>query len=205
MSTADHVLRAALQLPPTLGGRCRVVAVDGPAGSGKTTLAAAIVTTAADRAAGLLEVVHLDDLYDGWRGVRHVNALVATVLRSLHAAGEAAYLRYDWDRAAYAEVRRIDLPDLLVLEGVGSSVPAVDPLVTLRVWVDAPVALRLDRGLRRDGEHLRPEWEQFLRDEQEVHARDRTRERADLLVDGTTGRVSPAVARSVAPAPHGRR
>ena len=151
-----------------------------------------------------MAVVHLDDLYDGWRGVLSVNALVATVLRCLHADGEAAYRRYDWHRGEHAEVVRLDLPDLLVVEGVGASVPAVDRLLTLRVWVDAPRDRRLARGLARDGEHLRPEWEQFLLDEAVVHDRDRSRERADVVVDGLTGEVSPPMSQA-APAPRGPR
>ena len=199
---ARRVLAAVLGREPTLAGRGRAVAVDGPAGSGKTTLAEQVADLA--RAHGSVTVVHLDDLYDGWRGVLSVNALVATLLRCLHADGTAAYRRYDWHREEYAEVVEVDLPDLLVVEGVGASVPAVDPLTTLRVWVDAPQDRRLARGLARDGEHLRAQWEQFLVDEVVVHERDRSRERADLVVDGLTGEVS-LPGSSAAPAPRGPR
>ena len=185
---AEQVLAAALARHATLGRASRAIAVDGPAGSGKTTLAGQVADAA--RSHGTVAVVHLDDLYDGWRGVLSVNALVATVLRCLHADGEAAYRRYDWHRGEHAEVVRLDLPDLLLVEGVGASVPAVDRLLTLRVWVDAPRDRRLARGLARDGEHLRAEWEQFLLDEAVVHDRDRSRERADVVVDGLTGEVS---------------
>lgn len=198
-AAARQVLVSAWERPATLHGTCRVVALDGPAGSGKTTLAASVERAADEHR---VEVVHMDDLYDGWRGVLSVNALVATLLRCLHADRSAYYRRYDWHAGSYAEVRRVDLPDLLVLEGVGCSTPACDPLVTLRVWVDAPRELRLERGLRRDGVELRDRWEQFLVDEQRVHERDRTRERAELRVDGRTGEVIPAEA---APGPSGRR
>ena len=198
---AEQVLAAALARHATLGRGSRAIAVDGPAGAGKTTLAGQVADVA--RSHGTVAVVHLDDLYDGWRGVLSVNALVATLLRCLHADGEASYRRYDWHRGEYAEVVRLDLPDLLVVEGVGASVPAVDRLLTLRVWVDAPRDRRLARGLARDGAHLRAEWEQFLVDETVVHDRDHSRDRADIVVDGVTGEVSPS--RSAAPAPRGPR
>ena len=54
---ADRV-RAAVPLL----GRTRLVCVDGPAGSGKTTLADRLVTALGPGAA----VVHMDDLYAGW-------------------------------------------------------------------------------------------------------------------------------------------
>ena len=38
-----------------------VVAIDGPAGSGKTTLAQKLVKDLSDA-----QVIHMDDLYDGW-------------------------------------------------------------------------------------------------------------------------------------------
>lgn len=205
MPAAEQVLAAALGRDPTLSRGSRAIAVDGPAGSGKTTLAGQVADLAS--AQGSVTVVHLDDLYDGWRGVLSVNALVATVLRCLHADGTAAYRRYDWHRGEYTEVVRVDLPDLLLVEGVGASVPAVDRLTTLRVWVDAPQDRRLARGLARDGEHLRAQWEQFLLDEVVVHERDRSRQRADLVVDGLTGEVSQsgAPAAPAAPSPRGPR
>lgn len=184
--TAAHLIDAVDRAPALLGGRCRVVAVDGPAGSGKTTLAAAVAAEA--RARGHeVAVVHMDDLYDGWGGVLTVGRQVRDLLRSLHRTGSAGYRRYDWHREEYAEQRTVALPDVLVLEGVGCSDPGSDELVALRVWVEAPRDVRLARGLRRDGDDLREQWLGFMADEELVHRRDRTRRRADVVVDGVTG------------------
>ena len=38
-----------------------IIAIDGPAGSGKTTLAQKLVNDLSDA-----QVIHMDDLYDGW-------------------------------------------------------------------------------------------------------------------------------------------
>jgi uridine kinase len=200
---AARVLDVVRRRPATLHGRCRVVVVDGPAGSGKTTLAgevAAAATVGVTVEENVVHVVHLDDLYEGWRGVLTVGPRVSSLLRSLEESGVATYRRYDWHLEEYAEQHRVELPDLLVLEGVGSCHPDTDDLVTLRVWVEAPREVRLRRGLERDGEHLRSRWLQFLDDEQQVHRRDRTRGRAEVVVDGTTGAV-----RVVARDPHAPR
>lgn len=187
---AEHVLALARERDPVLGADCRVVAVDGVAGAGKTTLSAALVGLAADDSERVVEL-HMDDLYDGWRGLFTVGARVGPLLRDLHERGTASYRRFDWHRDTWAEEHRLERPDLLVLEGVASSHPSYDDLVTVRVWVGAPRETRLRRGLERDGVALRWRWEQFLADEAVLHARDRTRERADVVVDGLTGQVQP--------------
>jgi len=60
------------------------------------------------------------------------------------------------------------------------------------VWVEVDDELRLARGLERDGAEMQEHWRTFMGDERALFARDRTRERADIVVDGT-GRTPPAV------------
>jgi uridine kinase len=187
---ADLVVWAALMKPPTLGA-ARLVCVDGRAGSGKTTLAAAVRDLAGER--GSVDLVHLDDLLDGWRGVFEVAAtLERDVLSPLRGGRPGAYRRYDWHAARFADTVRVEPVDLLVVEGVGSGARAYAGSVTTLVWVEAPQDLRLDRGLARDGEALRPQWLQFMADEDELFARERPWERADFVVDGT-GEAEQAV------------
>ncbi len=61
-AAAALVVQHALSRPPTLGAG-RLVCVDGPAGSGKTSLADAVARRTA------AQVVHMDDLYGGWDGL----------------------------------------------------------------------------------------------------------------------------------------
>lgn len=163
--------------PPTLGS-AQLVCIDGPGGSGKTTLAAALASVIG------APVVHMDDLYDGWSGLGDVAAQLGTVLRPLAAGQTGHYRRYDWDARAYAETVEVQPTTLLVVEGVGSgSLPCAD-LHTVLVWVEAPRDLRLRRGIDRDGEHLRAQWLTWQAAEDQHFMRDRTRERADLVTDG---------------------
>ncbi|WP_090030556.1 hypothetical protein [Cellulomonas marina] len=169
---------------PARLGAVRLLCVDGPAGSGKTTLAARVRErlTAAGLAVG---VVHLDDLYEGWSGLEGSlwPRLQAEVLGPLAARRPGRYRRWDWPAGAFADHVDVPVPDVLVLEGCGSARRAADPVATLRVWVEAPAALRLERGLARDGADTRPQWEAWMADEAQHFVREDTRARADVRVD----------------------
>ncbi|HET7357644.1 MAG TPA: 4-amino-4-deoxy-L-arabinose transferase [Nocardioidaceae bacterium] len=182
---AEQVLAAALARPPRLPGT-RLVCVDGPAGSGKTTLAAVLANLAAQH--GSVDVLHMDDMLEGWRGLPGVLPRVAAdLVDPLRSGRPGRYRRYDWAAGRFAETHTVGPVDVLVLEGVGSGGSAYDDAITTLVWVEVPRDLRLARGVERDGEQVRAHWLTWMQDEDAVHARERTRERADILVDGTGG------------------
>lgn len=182
---ARRALDLALARPPTLGPG-RLICVDGPAGSGKTTLAEAL--------SALTEatVVHLDDLYDGWDGLPRLAGALDDLLLPLSKGGTGSYRRYDWHLRRYVETVTVAPAPLLVLEGVGSGSLPHASLCTVLVWVEAPDPLRLQRGLTRDGPEVEEEWRRWVRAEAAHFAEHRTRARADLLVDGT-GTAAPVV------------
>jgi energy-coupling factor transporter ATP-binding protein EcfA2 len=177
--STEQVLELLDARVPTLGAG-RLVCIDGPAGSGKTTLAGAL---AAARPA--VTVVHMDDLYPGWDGLPHVAAQLASLLEPLAAGRPGRYRRWDWHAATWAEEVVVAAGPLLVLEGVGSGSPVAAALATVLVWVEAPYDLRMRRGLERDGDAFAPHWEAWAAAEAEHFTRHRTRERADVLVDGS--------------------
>jgi uridine kinase len=170
-------LRAA---PPRLG-RTRLVCVDGPAGSGKTTFAARLAAVLGGDAV----VVHLDDLYTGWTITGAVARLCAGVLRPVSEGHSGAFHAYDWDRRAFAPTPT-DVPPapVLLVEGCGSGARALDPWRSLLVWVEAPQPLRIERGVARDGVDLETEWLRWQATEAAEFAREGTRARADIRVDG---------------------
>ncbi len=175
---ARRVHDLALRRSPSLG-HGRLVCVDGPAGSGKTTLAAALAALAG------ATVVHMDDLYDGWHGLSRVGDQLDALLVPLSTDEPGTYRRYDWDLEEYAETVTVGPSPLLVLEGVGSGSREHASLCTALVWVEAPDGLRLHRGLVRDGPQLEQQWLDWMADEAEHFAAQDTRARADVLVDGT--------------------
>lgn len=182
-ATVAPVVDRTLATSPRLGP-VRLVAVDGPAGSGKTTFAEAVARGLVGRGTDVA-VLHLDDLYDGWTGLEGTlwPRLAAQVLEPLRRGRPGRYQRYDWHAAGFDGWVDLPVPQVLVLEGCGAARRAADPLVVLRVWVEAPPEVRLARGLARDGEAMRPHWERWMRDEAAHFARERTADRADVRLD----------------------
>ena len=183
MSNAERVLDLARSRPATLGTG-RLVCVDGPAGSGKTTLAAEVASLSGGAA-----VVHMDDLYEGWGGLARVDEQLETLLRPLADGFSGSYRRWDWPGNAWAETVLVPPAPMILLEGVGSGSSDHSDLITVLAWVEVPFELRMTRGFERDGDAVGEHWRRWADDEQELFARDRTRERADLLLDGRTGSI----------------
>ncbi|WP_445258877.1 4-amino-4-deoxy-L-arabinose transferase [Nocardioides aurantiacus] len=177
----DRVLRELAARAPTLGAG-RLLCVDGPAGSGKTTLATAV----AEASPGTT-LVHLDDLLQGWDGLAGVGDHLDALLRPLADGRVGRHRRWDWHADAWAETVAVPPTPLLVVEGVGSGAPTCADLVTLLVWVEAPHDLRRRRGLERDGDDFAPHWDRWAAQEAAVLSRDSTRERAQVRVDGRDG------------------
>ena len=180
---ATEVLRRPPTLPPslrspqTLGG-VRLLCIDGPAGSGKTTLAAEV----ADEHPSAV-VVHMDDVFEGWDGLADAPRRVREhIVDPLRRGGPAAFRRYDWRRTELAETITLPSTDLLIIEGVAAGDPTYADAVTLLVYVTAPMETRLRRGLDRDGEPMRPQWLRWQEQEAKYLREARTEERADVVL-----------------------
>lgn len=169
-------------LPPSCG-RTRLVAVDGAAGSGKTTFAGRLAAAAG------AQVIHSDEFPVPWDGPPDAwfGPFAEQVLTPLGRGRPGRFRRYDWVRGEHAEWVEVAPAPLLLVEGVAAARRATAHLLAYVIWVEAPAGLRLERGLARDGAGLREQWEGWMRAEREWFARDGTRSRADLRVDGAPG------------------
>jgi len=165
--------------PPRLG-HTRLALVDGPAGAGKTTLATSI-----GREVGA-QVVHGDDIYEGWAGLATMWPILGhEILEPLAAGTGARFLRWDWDQDRRGEVVEIPPAQFLVIEGVGVAQRAARPFASLVIYVDAPKGERLQRGLERDGADMREQWQRWQAAEAPLLESEGAREAADVVIDGT--------------------
>lgn len=168
-------------------GKTRLICVDGPAGSGKTTTAAALLATLSDLGLAV-EVLHLDELFEGWAGLtpepgsRLEARLLDQVLLPLANGREACWQRYDWHAGAFAEWIPLPTCEVLVLEGCGSGALSYAEYRSALVWVEAGREKRLTRGIARDGEQVLPRWLAWMEAEAEHFTANMTRSRADYVL-----------------------
>jgi uridine kinase len=171
-----EVVRLASARPPS-AGRTRVIAVDGRSGAGKTSLAAKLSDTLS------APIVTLENLYGGWDGLeRGIDVLVSDVLEPLAAGRTALVPRYDWLAAAWDTPWTLEPPGMLIVEGVGAAARRAAAFESLLIWMEEPAPVRKKRALDRDGETFAPYWDAWAVQEDAMLARERTPERADLIL-----------------------
>ena len=165
-------------------GRTRVVAIDGRSGAGKTVLAAGLQSELG------APVVALEDLYGGWDGLeRGIDLLVSEVLEPLNAGRAARVPRYDWVADAWGAPWVLEPPEILIVEGVGAGARRAAAYASTLVWVQAAASVRKKRALDRDGETFAPYWDRWAGQEDAMLTRERTPDRADVVIDAVNGNV----------------
>lgn len=182
-SAVPDIVDAALAAPPRCG-LVRVVCVDGPAGSGKTTLAGALAAELAARSTPHA-LVHLDDLYEGWTqplGAPLAARIEAWLLVPWRDGLTGRHPRYDWGLQRYTQWREVPAGAVAILEGCGSASRAVRAVASLVVWIEAGQSVRLARGVQRDGVELTDAWLHWQATEQEHFGIDGTRAAADIVL-----------------------
>jgi uridine kinase len=165
----------ACSAPPRM--RTRIVAIDGPGGSGKSSLAATLA-----RALGA-SIVHTDDFASWNNPVDWWPELVERVLEPLTSGRPARFTPTSWAVPEREEVV-IAPGDLVLLEGVSSSRAAFRPYLAFTIWVATPRGTRLRRGLDRDGDDALPDWERWMTEEEAYVEREQPAAHADLILPG---------------------
>lgn len=166
----------------TQGKKRLVIAVDGPAGSGKTTFANALSNHLANS-----QVVNLDQIYNGWE-----DALTASLAKNLlnwliepfHKNEEISHPVFDWYKNEYSEARLLGKLNYLVIEGVGAGNKEVLASLDYLVWIEADLNLGLDRVKHRDGEKVAENMPRWREAEAKWFLAHQTKESANLHVNG---------------------
>jgi hypothetical protein len=179
----DALVARLRALPPSLGP-VRLVAVDGHAGSGKTTLAGRLAT-----ALGGAPVVHLDDLATHAELFGWVGRLRTEVLEPLARGAAGEHRVYDWVQRRFDGVRVIPPAPVVLVEGVGAGRRELRPALAELVWMELDAPTARARGERRDGPGLAEFWRGWVRAEAAHFTADPSRPHATLLVDGRTGHI----------------
>lgn len=142
-----------------------ILFIDGPSGAGKTTLAARLHHRLRRKMPDL-DVVHLDDFYPGWDGLRKGTEMVAyDVLLST----QPGFYRWDWQSNQPGQWHALN-SDNLIIEGAGCLSNAALAAASRRtdevaaIIISGDEQLRKQRALRRDPDYA-PEWGRWAEQE----------------------------------------
>ena len=158
-----------------------ILLIDGRAGSGKSTLAEEVQNAFFKLGESAPRVIHMDDLYAGWDGLKlGVEYLQRAVLSPLARRETAHYQLFDWASGERKDWREFAGGTPLIVEGCGAinrnSVETAD----LSVWLEEDEQVRKQRWLAREGndEH----WASWAAQELDFYARERSAELAGRTI-----------------------
>ncbi|TRZ86030.1 MAG: hypothetical protein D4R83_05350 [Streptomycetaceae bacterium] len=170
-----------LATPPRCGGT-HVIAIDGRAGSGKTTLAHELFLALTSERT--VHVINLDEIYAGWD-----KALDSSLTQALHqilddfSQKKSTWVRqFNWAKESFDISQEIPPCTLLIIEGVGSGQKIVREYASATIWLDIDPAIGLQRVLQRDGAGISQRMHQWQIDEDHLFESDKTRENADFVL-----------------------
>lgn len=161
MSASEPVRHTLLAAPARLG-EVRLVAVDGPSGSGKSSFADRLHADLPDSA-----LVRTDDFATWDDPVSWWPRLVDGVLTPLSQGRPGRYRRTAWSGGHPYPGEHVIVPvsQVLLVEGVSAGRRSVRPLLSYLIWCELPdPAERLARAVARDGADSRQHlltWQEF--------------------------------------------
>ncbi|MGR8011700.1 uridine kinase family protein [Streptomyces hypolithicus] len=176
MGDLDGLADSLRALPPSCGP-VRLVAVDGHAGSGKSTFADRLAA-----ALGGAPVLRLDDLATHEELFAWTGRLRQQVTGPLSRGEGARYAPYDWALRRFGPARTLCPAPVVLIEGVGAGRAAVRPDLARLLWMELAAPSAWARGRRRDGPAQAEFWDGWTAAEMRHFATDPSRPHADLLV-----------------------
>ena len=159
-----------------------IIAIDGPAGAGKTTLALDIKLALAQRYS--VTEIHMDDLYDGWENAltSQLSEVLQHVVKSHKSSLPISLSTYDWHLGEFAPATELDKSELLILEGVGSGQMAIRDSLAALIWIDIEDSQGLARVLERDGKEIENQMRKWLGTQEQHFQSEGTKNAADFVL-----------------------
>ena len=157
-----------------------LLAIDGPAGAGKTTFAAKLQAELSVN--GTVRVIHMDDLYNGWdNALSNPLSEILDRISTAHIAGREFVIKiFNWHTMTFDRQELITPTDYLIIEGVGAAQQIVRETGATTYWLDIEPEIGLQRVLDRDGAHIEVQMRQWQVDQEKHFARDETRENCEF-------------------------
>jgi len=177
-------IRAALPELISRCGDCVVITIDGPAGSGKTTLALTLLEMG--REIDSSYTIHMDELYEGWGSTMTptLTSKLITILESVAKDESVLFTPFNWLENCLATPISVKAPKYLIIEGVGAGQSAIRKFVSLAIWIEVPEDEGLARVLERDGPEVAEFMPSFIEAQAAHFSKEDTKKSADYHLSG---------------------
>ncbi|CAB4606771.1 MAG: hypothetical protein F2586_02920 [Actinobacteria bacterium] len=174
-------IKARLSTLSPICGPSIVITIDGPAGSGKTTLAKLLASELKS-----VHTIHMDDLYEGWQSTLTpiLTLKLQDLLETLQSTLKVIYEPYDWLAESKQSAISAPAAEFLIIEGVGSGQSSIRKFVSLALWIEVPAEEGLARVLERDGPAVAQYLPAFLVEQETHFKKEESRNSADYHLSG---------------------
>ena len=159
----------------------QIILIDGPAGSGKTTLSKELSEKLN------CQVVHLDDHYNGWDEAlsNDLTRVLLKIVSNFSNGIPSEIPTFNWLKAKFEGSRVIEPANTLIIEGVGSGQSQIRPFASKLYWVETEPEIGLARVLERDGKEYEERIKSWQIREASHFQVERTRDFADFIISTT--------------------
>lgn len=181
MNQLESLVTAVKDVPAPDGVKTRIIGIDGAGGAGKTTLAGRLAKELGTTA--VVPIVHTDDFASWENPTNWWPALIEQALKPLASGRVARYQPTAWGEEERTAIV-IEPGGTVLLEGVTAIRRAFRPYLAYTIWIETDRSLRLQRGIERDGEDSRAQWERWMQEEDQYIEAEQPAKTADLVLRG---------------------
>lgn len=181
-------IKQILDSKPPKNGKFYIIAVDGRGGAGKTTLTEYLETLLPD-----FDILNGDEYFEpaentiafgAFNEVRFEQEVLEPLRNSVT---DFVYHPYDWHKKPHLQDKKLNILLGIIVERSGSF--AFNLNYDLKIWVETPAKLALQRGQERDEMPLEQgyrSWKEVWQPQEDAHFKKvKPLETADIVIDGT--------------------
>lgn len=162
LALARAIVRQALTT------RARVITIDGASGSGKSSLADAVLAVWPGNKP---ELLRLDDLYPGWAGMESGVAKARSAVAALSRGTAIRLIHWDWSANRPSVGVLLKPRGIILIEGCGARQVGSARSDCIDVFLAQPVEVRRKRFSERDSGSFDPYWTMWDRQWRRYEAR----------------------------------
>jgi uridine kinase len=180
----NQQLQKLKELLPGLTPKCGesiVITIDGPAGSGKTTLAKELSSVLDS-----CYTIHMDDLYEGWDSTltSDLTDKLTRIYTEVKSEKRIRFTPFNWLESKFGSQVDVAATKYLIVEGVGSGQSATRDFISLALWIEVLPELGLARVIKRDGPTVATFMPAFVVAQNAHFEKEATKKSADYRLSG---------------------